>query len=157
MKSIHVHFVCTGNVYRSRLAEAYLLSKQLPNIKVSSSGLEATVNKHGPISWYAARLAKRHDLIPQLKHSWTQTTSEIFTNTDMVIFMTDRQHEYAKEKFQFNKELFEIWHIEDLNKADFFGTKDDTDLRRIEYSEKTFEQIKQKVDKLAERLTHANR
>jgi len=126
-------------------------------VKVSSSGLEASGNKHGPISWYAARLAKRHELIPHLKNLWTQTSPEIFTNTDIVIFMTDRQHEYAKEKFRFDKKSFEVWHIEDLNKADFFGTKDDNDLRRIEHSEKTFEQIKQKVDEIAQKLTHANR
>lgn len=36
-----IHFVCRGNNFRSRLAEAYLNSKKLPGIKVISSGIEA--------------------------------------------------------------------------------------------------------------------
>ena len=46
-KEIHVHFVCTGNAYRSRLAEAYLKAKQLPWLRISfernSSGVSFSV------------------------------------------------------------------------------------------------------------------
>lgn len=154
MKKYHVHFVCTGNAYRSRLAEAYLRSKKLPDVEVSSSGVEA--NKHyienGPISWYAARLIKRHNLIPHTKSMSTQTTPQHLDVADIVVFMTDKQYQHAKSKFKFKKDTFEIWNIPDIDDADFFGTERDSDMMRIQHSEKTFVQIKEKVDNLAKRL-----
>lgn len=152
MKHVHVHFVCTGNVYRSRLAEAYLRSKQLPNIEVSSSGIQASENTHGPITWYAARIARRHNLIPHLKLVWTQTSPKLLNNADIVVFMTSEHHAYAKTHFDFGKTSYEIWNIADLDKANFFRSKDDSDLMRIEHTEEVFMQIKQKVDKLATKL-----
>jgi protein-tyrosine-phosphatase len=38
---MRVHFVCTGNLYRSRMAEAYLRSKAIPGLEVTSSGVLA--------------------------------------------------------------------------------------------------------------------
>ncbi len=155
VKKYHVHFVCTGNYYRSRLAEAYLRSKKLPNIRVSSSGIQAKefYYKNGPISWYAARLIKRHNLIPHTKRDSTQTTSKRLNEADIVVFMTEKQYMYAKIKFNYGKNSFEIWNIGDIDDADFFGTERDSDLMRIEHSEKTFEKIKENVAKLAKRLT----
>lgn len=152
--TIRVHFVCTGNVYRSRLAEAYLRSKQLPNVEVSSSGIYAELNKHGPISWLSARLAKHHDLVPHLKPLWTQTTPELLNDADIVIFMTDKQYKHAQHSFHFQKTTYEIWGIMDLDDAGFKeGFIDNAyDLKRIEHSEKTLKQIKQKVDALAAKL-----
>ena len=155
MKSIHIHFVCTGNVYRSRLAEAYLRSKQLPNIGVSSSGIKATDNSFGPITWFAARIARRHNLIPHLKLMWTQTTPKILNDSTVVIFMTGVHHQFAKAHFHYNKTTYEIWNIADLDKAKFFHAENDSDLMRIEHTEKVFAEIKKKVDGLARRLTHA--
>jgi protein-tyrosine-phosphatase len=35
---MRVHFICRGNVYRSRIAEAYLKSLELEGLEVLSSG-----------------------------------------------------------------------------------------------------------------------
>ncbi len=154
-----MHFVCTGNFYRSRLAEAYLRSKKLPNVTVSSSGVQSKENyyRNGPISWYAARLIKRHNLIPHTKRMATQTTPKHLKNADVVIFMTEKQHKFAKSKFKFEKDSFEIWNIPDIDDADFFHTERDSDEMRIAHSETTFAMIKEKVDALAAKLKHANR
>lgn len=154
MKRYHVHFVCTGNAYRSRLAEAYLRSKKLPNVEVSSSGIRAKefYHENGPISWYAARLIKRHDLIPHTKRDSTQTTPDHLSAADIVIFMTDVHFQYAKSKFNYNKNSYEIWNIGDIDDAEFFGTERDSDEMRIAHSEKTFEQIKEHVDRLIKKL-----
>lgn len=154
MKKYHVHFVCTGNYYRSRLAEAYLRSKKLPNVVVSSSGIQAKkfFYENGPISWYAARLIKRHNLIPHTKRDSTQTTPDHLNRADVVIFMTDKHYRFAKSKFNYQKDSFEIWNIGDIDDADFFGTERDSDEMRITHSEKTFAAIKEKVDNLVKRL-----
>ncbi len=97
-KRIHVHFVCTGNVYRSRLAEAYLRSKKLPNVDTSSSGIKAQEGRNGPITWYAS-IIKRNQLVEHLKNYWTQTTPQMLYEADIVVFMTDEQYHYAKNTF----------------------------------------------------------
>ena len=77
---MHIHFVCSGNSYRSRLAEAYLKSVLVDKtIIVSSSGTEAEKHrlKNGPICWYAMRLMKRNNLIPFMSWKERQTTSQI--------------------------------------------------------------------------------
>ena len=153
-KTLHIHFVCTGNVYRSRLAEAYLRSKNLPDVEVSSSGIRAILNTDGPISWLTARLAKHNNLLPHLKIQWAQTTPEMLDNSDLIIFMTDKQYTHAKNSFNFKKTTYEIWNIMDLSEAGF--TEDlageTNDLKRIEHSEKTMQQIKNKVDALVVKL-----
>jgi len=40
-----IHFVCTGNIYRSRLAEAYCKSK---GVAVKATCARADVGKEGP-------------------------------------------------------------------------------------------------------------
>ena len=60
---IKIHFICTHNTFRSRVAEAYLNSKRLEDVKVSSSGVDATGNYDGAVSWFAQRLLIRQSLI----------------------------------------------------------------------------------------------
>ena len=159
MKPIHIHFVCTGNAYRSRLAEAYLRSKKLPHVIVSSSGIGAKKYyfENGPISWYAARLIKRHNLIPHTAPMSVNTTSRHLERADVVIFMENEQYRHAKSNLKFKKDAFEIWDIPDIDDADFFNTERDSDEMRIQFSEKTFTEIKHKVDELAKKLSNANR
>ena len=45
---MRIHFVCTGNVYRSRLAEAYCASVCDAAIQVESSGIAAGMNEDIP-------------------------------------------------------------------------------------------------------------
>jgi len=49
-----IHFVCTGNVYRSRLAEVYCASMSISGIRVISSGIAAGLDDDAPISPHAA-------------------------------------------------------------------------------------------------------
>lgn len=154
MKSFHIHFVCTGNVYRSRLAEAYLRSKQLPDIEVSSSGTQAEEDAHGPISRTSARLANYHHLLLYLKPNWTQTSRKILDKADLVIFMTSEQYAYTKTNFGFGNGRYEVWNIQDLTEEilhnDDVGPEHD--LKWTQRTEKAFAEIKNKVDDLCTRL-----
>lgn len=39
-----IHFICTGNIYRSRMAEASCVSRGVPGVSVLSSGTQTVLN-----------------------------------------------------------------------------------------------------------------
>ena len=155
-RQVHIHFVCTANAYRSRLAETYLLSKQIPDIDVSSSGVreENYRNVNGPISWQALRLLTRYGLIPFLpKNNSTQTTPQQLQQADLVIFMRDRHHQIAKEELNFNGN-YEVWNISDIAELERWTDIYDQTVepQMIQATEEMFQHIKRRVDDLAERF-----
>lgn len=127
----------------------YLRSKDMQHIKVSSSGIEASKNLSGPISWYTSRLAKHNKIAKHLSHTWTQTTKEALSHVDIVIFMAPIHYDSAVKLFNFNGK-HEIWNISDLEDLGIMPSLNslEEDLRRIKFSEDTFEKIKMNVDKL---------
>jgi protein-tyrosine-phosphatase len=149
-----IHFVCSGNFFRSRLAEAYLNSKRIPTIAASSSGLisEQEYNNNGPISWYAMRLIKNNNLIPFMKKLPDQTTPSTLASSDFVIFMTEANYLYAKEHFGFDKDTYEVWDIADLDQFNDNQIDLNTETERIKATEKIYVTIKEKVDGLIRKL-----
>jgi len=154
-KIIRVHFVCTGNAYRSRLAEAYLKSKQLPHIHASSSGIEADKNSNGPMTWYAARLALRYDLTPYMSPHWIQTQPHTLRQAHIIVFMHKKHHDIARKRFQISDIRSEVWDISDLHEQGFSNTQmgQEEESRAIAATERTFEDIKRNVDDLIIKLT----
>lgn len=134
-----------GNIYRSRLAEAYLNSKELTNVEVISSGIKAVENGNRPISWLTQRLFEVYDLVRFEKSNWTQTTKELLDSADKTIFFSEKYYKYCVEELSFKSNNFEIWEIEDLDGS----IKDHVE--KIRKTEETFEMIRQKVDSLIER------
>jgi protein-tyrosine-phosphatase len=147
---MHIHFVCTGNVYRSRLAEAYLNSKQFSLLTTSSSGSEAADNTCGPVCWYTQRIIEACHLVPYMSVYWKQTSSESFVNVDYVVFMEERHYLFAVESCGFTNTNFEIWHVPDLDELRTLEVAETVEAVRM--SEKTFALIKSKVDDLGKRL-----
>jgi protein-tyrosine-phosphatase len=150
-----VHFICEGNTYRSRLAEAYLNSKQIPSIKSMSSGIKASRNLLGPITWYAQRIIEKEKLIPFQSINWQQTTKELLEQTDFTVFMQKEHYDYCREKLGFATKNYEIWNIKDLNKFLTFslGEPTATKIEKIKASDETYKIIKRKVDDLITRLS----
>lgn len=140
-----IHFVCLGNVYRSRLAEAYFNSKKIDGIEVISSGINASENGNRPISWLTQRLFEVDKLVPFQKSNWTQTTKQLLNSAGLTIFFDKKYYQYCVENFRFNSSNFEIWEIADLD-----GNINDHG-EKIKKTEETFELIRQKVDDLIER------
>lgn len=149
-ETLHVHFVCSGNVFRSRLAEALLRSLEVPHLLVSSSGVTAQKNTDGPLTWFAARLFKRHNLVQHMSSFWVQTTPEILSDVDRVIVMNK---ESVNELNRLSKApvAHEVWNVLDMK--DFGFTSDDLSdeelVRAIHVSEEIFETIKKNVVALA--------
>jgi protein-tyrosine-phosphatase len=151
---MHIHFVCSGNSFRSRFAEAYIRSKQIKNILVSSSGTGATKNICGAVSWLTQRYVIYQGLIPYITHEWQQTTSNLLKSEDKIIFMQKKHHKYCVEKLGYNKNNYEIWEIGDLvdyGFTDSFRSFED-DLAKIKKSEEVFAQIKKKIDTMMEQI-----
>lgn len=150
---MRIHFVCAGNTYRSRLAEAYLKSKKIPNVEISSSGLVANQNKNGPISWCAARIMLRKHLIPFMSYMWTQTAPEMLQEADMIIFLGKDNYTFAKKYFHYDKDKHEIWNISDLDQFTSSMTTIRDEVARIKATDHTFWDIKKNVDRLVKELS----
>jgi protein-tyrosine-phosphatase len=148
---MHIHFVCTGNAYRSRLAEAYLRAQQLEGISVSSSGIRARSSYHynGPISWYALRLLAAEHLIPFMSRHSRQTTRKSLCRAQLVIFMQPQHHDWVVKHYRFEPPAYEIWEVPDVHEM---GEHLSTEAELIGATERTFEQIKAKVERLVEYL-----
>lgn len=149
---MHIHFVCSGNAYRSRLAEVYLKSKKLPNVTVSSSGTEADKYhlNNGTICWYAMRLIRNHKLIPYMKPNHETTTKQSLAQANLVIFLGKSNYEFAQKNLGYHVTNYQIWEVVDLDSFGFTKNKLslEDDIGRMKASEKTFDMIRQKVDEL---------
>ena len=141
-----IQFVCRGNTYRSRLAEAYLKSKQLSDIEVSSSGVEAHKNLNGPITLYAKRLLEQDGILSFAAPTWTTTSKETTDEQDVVVFMHPDVYEEFIELFHTPPHTYRVWEI-----ADIYIRSEDAE-REIERhwkeAEATFDRIKMHVDGL---------
>ncbi len=155
-KPIHIHFVCTGNAYRSRLAETYLKSKNVPYITVSSSGTRALEYQpeNGPICWYAMRLASKHGISHHVKPVPHSTTKELLEAADIVIFMAQTHHDWAVEKHNFSG-TSEVWHIPDLNEQGYTNDRGtiEEEIQMLKLTEETFAKICEKVDTLVAKIS----
>ncbi len=151
---MHIHFVCTGNVYRSRLAEAYLNSHSFPGISVTSSGTAAVDNTCGPICWYAQRLMEACHLIPFMSPMWTQTTADSFNGVDVTVFMEPMHHTYAVEQCGFAERKYLVWNIPDLDELQTLEVEETVEAVRI--SQETYGLIKKCVDDLIVELNLKN-
>lgn len=140
-----IHFVCLGNSFRSRMAEAYLNSKIIPNLEVSSSGTLAEKNLNGPIAWYSARIIKNNRLVPFMSNFWKQTTKELIQKSNLIIFMEEECYLFCKD-FLLPEQKYELWNIQDLIGANNPGLENE--IEKIKESEGIFNQIKQKTDLL---------
>ena len=150
-----IHFICRGNSYRSRLAEAYLNSKNSSGLKSISSGIIASRNGSGPISWYAQRIIENEKLVPFESLSWQQTTKEILKQGDFTIFMQQEPYDYCRNRLGFTQKNYEIWDIQDM--YEFMSPHTDrrptTEKDKIKASEETYKIIKRKIDDLINRLS----
>jgi protein-tyrosine-phosphatase len=142
-----IHLICTSNTFRSRLAATYLISKNIPGLVVTSSGIEAQGDLNGIISWYAQRTIEKNHLTQFEPAMWTQTTKEILDGQDLIIFMEKLHHNYCVEHFGYSGNNFEIWNIQDLN-----GLRDETDLDKISRSEEVYGKITKNIDELIVKL-----
>lgn len=114
---VHIHFICRGNVYRSRLAEAYAKSllRDDSDIQISSSGIEAKLALNGNVDVDAVKALEVDNLKHHLAPNWLQTTQELIDSLDVIVFMNDSVYDDASKLFNLPKEKCVTWHIKDVD------------------------------------------
>jgi protein-tyrosine-phosphatase len=133
-----IHFICTGNIYRSRLAEAYCASKGVPGLRVLSSGIATGLNQGIPIASYAERVLHQHHLQRFATRSWRQTTAELIQASDVVVFMEREQYHFCMAWLDLGRQAIEIWDIPDVSQV--------SPAERQQEAEQTFRLIRRRTD-----------
>jgi len=133
-----IHFICTGNIYRSRLAEAYCASKAVPGLCVLSSGIGTKLNRGVPIASYAARVLRDRGLERFAAPSWQQTTAALVRASGALVFMEREHYSFCKDWIDPVRQTVEIWDIPDVGQVEA--------AQIIAEVEQTFEMIAQRTD-----------
>ena len=130
-----VLFVCSGNAYRSPVAEA-LLKKLRPDINVDSAGTDPAI----PISQDAKRYLARENAEQYLKKNPKGLDSKQLGEYDLIVVMELRHKDVVLTKCPECVGKIVVWNINDP----YFLPQG--------YAEKVFRQIKDKVHELADSL-----
>jgi protein-tyrosine-phosphatase len=145
-----VHFVCVGNTYRSRLAEAYFASLDVPMWQAASSGVSAEKNLNGPICWYAIEILKENKIGQSvLEKGWTQTTRENLEKSDRAVFMHRECLDLCRQNIGFVPEHYDVWDIEDM---EAIAKNEEAFRQAMEKARETFQQIRKHIDSLVDTL-----
>jgi len=111
---MRIHFICTGNIYRSRLAEAYCASRCVSGTQVLSSGIGAGLNGDVLISPYAAHVLAKYGLGSYAAARWQRTTAALVHVSDVLVFMESEHRQFCEEWIEPWRQRVEIWSIEDV-------------------------------------------
>jgi isopentenyl-diphosphate delta-isomerase len=146
MQKIKIHFVCRGNIYRSRLAEAYLKSIKGSEWEISSSGIGADRHTKITISPWTISIANKNGLSALLNPIKTLTTNTQLQESNIIVFMNDDVYEDAKKMYEFNDAVSIVWHVKD--REDW-----PSDLPAKQKRQRTFKQITRSVNKLVDTMS----
>ncbi len=134
-----IHFVCSGNTYRSRLAEAYLNSLKHKGIGAVSSGAHAKTQPM-EIRWYTERILEEYGLSRFTSKVHRQTTASNLKDSDLIVFFGPSVYGFCKKNFPMKKPCV-IWDILDLHPRQ-------SEPKVVKLTEGAFKEIKNKVKEL---------
>jgi protein-tyrosine-phosphatase len=134
-----IHFICRGNVLRSLVAETYLNSLQLPDIKAISSGTNVDFSIPSEREYFknTQDLLERHGILRFAKSLPDQLTEERAANSDSIVILNQRAYEEATQLIDLPKETI-VWSVVDIGEGDRIATENNRhDLEEIIYKEIT--------------------
>lgn len=108
-----IHFVCSGNVFRSRLAEAFARTHNLDGYQVSSSGINGSHWPEDYLTPWTKRISAREQITPLLTKKRRISAQTDFDNNDIIVFMHSRVLNDARSKFKLNEDKCLVWDIKD--------------------------------------------
>jgi protein-tyrosine phosphatase len=129
-------FVCSGNAYRSPLAEA-LLKKMRPDLQVDSAG---TLPEYR-ISREAREYSAKQNSTDHLKKVPEGLDTKPLSDYDLIVVMEQVHKNAVLNRCPQCGDKIDVWNIEDMG------------LNQPEYVEIINEQIRQKVKELADSLS----
>ncbi len=135
MICVKILFVCSGNAYRSPVAEA-LLKKNKPEIEVDSAGIDPA----SLISEAARKYLARENAQHFLKKAPEGLSEKDLDKYDLIIAMKPEHKDVVTSKCPECESKIVVWNIDDP----YFLPQG--------YTEKIFKQIKDKVAELANSL-----
>lgn len=137
---MRVLFVCSGNAYRSPVAET-LLKKLRPEIEVDSAGTHLAI----PISEATKRYLAREKALMHLKAAPECLDEKELDGYDLIVAMKEEHKAVILNKCPECAGKIIVWNIDDP----YFLPRG--------YSEKIFKQIRSKVAELANSLMRAGK
>lgn len=105
---MRVLYVCTGNSFRSPVAEA-LTRRFRPEMEVESAGTDSTDH----IAENARELLEEQNAVQYVKPQPDQLSRRALEEADVVVTMTDKHKKYILDNYDINEEKIEVWEIDD--------------------------------------------
>lgn len=142
-----IHFVCSGNTFRSRLAEAYLKSLKIPNIEVMSSGSN-TSRSSVTVTPYAALILDEYNIAEFASKTKTQLTQSRLNEADITICANRKVYDECQGQGLKLPQRTYVWDIDDVTE---FSSQFQKELRQHqvpEIAETIFRNIREDVDDL---------
>jgi protein-tyrosine-phosphatase len=153
-----IHFVCNGNLYRSRTAEAIWKRDYAHLASASSSGIKRDVSrpKYGAFTWPAAYIQYNYELTPYFAQDSRQTTLELLQDQDLIVIMYPTIAEVFAERYP-GFDNTTVLEIPDLNDSPDFSTKRTSDQQTLwiaHHADNTYRSIQEQLQAIVD--TFAN-
>jgi len=133
---MRILFVCTGNSYRSPVAEA-LLKKVQGNLEVESAGTQPA----GMIAPNAKKFLERENALEKLKRTPEGIDQKNLEKYDLIVAMKQNHKNEILRRYPQMEDRIEVWNIDDPIYLPYGS------------DEEVFEEIKRKVIELAESIS----
>jgi len=128
-------FVCTGNSFRSPIAEA-LLKKHRSDLEVESAGTKTA----GIIASNAKELLERENALKNLKRTPEGLEQKNLEEYDLIVAMKEDHKNEILRRYPQMKDRIQVWNIDDPINMPHGSDK------------KVFDEIKKKVSELAQSI-----
>ncbi len=101
-------FVCTGNSFRSPVAEA-LLKKIRKDVEVRSAGTAPASD----IAYNAKDLLKEKNALEYVKEKPEALNEEMVEEADLIVVMKERQRQEIVRRYPHARDKIRVWDVDD--------------------------------------------
>ena len=142
---ITLQFICRGGVFRSRLSEAYVRSKNIKGLKVFSSGIDASLYPKDYASPFGIEALREDGILSELTPYRQVTAQALIDKSDVIVFLDPTVEADARKRFKFGDHKTYTWDVKDIEN---YGEVDPTPEQQDDLARISFRHIKKLVDHL---------